>query len=261
VVRPAHGQGPTLSGRPLVSILRLGVGGRLGSGRQWWSLISLDDQVAGIRHLISTDTLEGPVNFAAPEQVTNSDLTAALGRAVHRPTFAIVPRPVLRAVLGEFADELLIDQRMAPRCSLGLRGYPTVATSSGPACLTSGWSERGRRHLGPAAASAAPTTHRPGRDRRPPATRQVSPGRQRLGMSPVAGQRWTSPARRTAEVERPPAGRAHGRCESDCIAASPAQVAPASTPGRVLDRIRYERLGTRPALSSTATSWRRRPVT
>jgi hypothetical protein len=115
----------------LLPVVRLGVGGRLGSGRQWWSLISLDDQVAGIRHLISTDTLEGPVNFAAPEQVTNADLTAALGRAVHRPTLAIVPRPVLRAVLGEFADELLIDQRMAPARLLASGftfRHPTIAT-------------------------------------------------------------------------------------------------------------------------------------
>jgi hypothetical protein len=99
----------------LLPVVRLGAGGRLGSGKQWWSLISLRDEVGAIRHVIDHDSVVGPVNLAAPEQVTNADLTNALGRAVHRPTLAFVPRFALRAVLGEFADELLIDQRMAPR--------------------------------------------------------------------------------------------------------------------------------------------------
>jgi len=115
----------------LLPVIKLGVGGRLGSGRQWWSLISLRDQVAAIRHMIDEESLVGGVNLSAPEQVTNSDLTAALGRALHRPTLATVPRLALIAVLGEFADELLIDQRMAPRQLLET-GFefrdPTVAS-------------------------------------------------------------------------------------------------------------------------------------
>jgi uncharacterized protein (TIGR01777 family) len=99
----------------LLPVVRLGVGGRLGSGKQWWSLISLRDEVAAIRHIIDHDTVVGPVNLAAPEQITNAELTAALGRALHRPTLAFVPRIALRAVLGDFADELLIDQRMTPK--------------------------------------------------------------------------------------------------------------------------------------------------
>jgi uncharacterized protein len=95
-------------------VLRSGAGGRLGNGRQWWSLISLRDEVRGIRHVIDDESVAGPVNFAAPEQVTNGDLTSALGRALHRPTLAMVPGFALKAVLGDFADELLIDQRMAP---------------------------------------------------------------------------------------------------------------------------------------------------
>jgi len=70
--------------------------------------------VRALRHLVDTDSLDGPVNLSAPEQITNADLTAMLGRALHRPTLAKVPGFALRAVLGEFADELLIDQRMAP---------------------------------------------------------------------------------------------------------------------------------------------------
>lgn len=99
----------------LLPVVRAGIGGRLGSGKQWWSVISLRDEVAAIRHLIDDESIEGPVNLCAPEQCTNADLTAALGRALHRPTLAVVPSFALRAVLGEFAEELLIDQRMTPR--------------------------------------------------------------------------------------------------------------------------------------------------
>jgi uncharacterized protein (TIGR01777 family) len=98
----------------LLPVMRAGIGGNLGSGRQWWSPISISDEVRALRHLVDTDSLDGPVNLSAPEQITNADLTAMLGRALHRPTLAKVPGFALRAVLGEFADELLIDQRMAP---------------------------------------------------------------------------------------------------------------------------------------------------
>lgn len=115
----------------LLPVVKLGAGGRLGSGRQWWSLISLHDEVAGIRHMITEESVSGPVNVAAPEQVTNSDLTDALGRALHRPTLAIVPKFALNLVLGEFADELLISQRLAPAALLG-SGFefaqPTIAS-------------------------------------------------------------------------------------------------------------------------------------
>jgi len=69
--------------------------------------------------------------MTAPEQVTNGDLTAALGKALHRPTLAVVPRPALRLVLGEFADELLIDQRMSASRLAGSGfefRHPTVAS-------------------------------------------------------------------------------------------------------------------------------------
>jgi len=106
----------------LLPVIRAGIGGRLGSGRQWWSPISISDEVGALRHVATHDTLEGPVNLAAPEQVTNADLTARLGAALHRPTLARVPGFALRTVLGEFGDELLIDQRMAPS-ALEASGY------------------------------------------------------------------------------------------------------------------------------------------
>ena len=99
----------------LLPVVKLGVGGRLGSGKQWWSPISLADEVGALRHLCDSPDLSGPVNLVAPEQATNAALTAALGHAVHRPTVAVVPGFALRIALGEFADELLLDQRMSSR--------------------------------------------------------------------------------------------------------------------------------------------------
>ncbi|MDI5967462.1 TIGR01777 family oxidoreductase [Streptantibioticus silvisoli] len=99
----------------LFPIFKAGLGGRLGSGRQYWSFIALDDHVAALRHLIDTASLSGPVNLTAPEPVTNREVTAAMGRVLHRPTLATVPAPVLTAVLGEFSQDVLGSQRVVPR--------------------------------------------------------------------------------------------------------------------------------------------------
>jgi uncharacterized protein (TIGR01777 family) len=112
-----------LLGRTL-PIFRFGLGGRLGTGRQWMSWISLPDQIAALRLLIDRDGVTGPVNLTAPQPVTNAHFTEALGRALHRPTPFIVPAFVLRAALGGFADEgPLISQRILPRrlTELGFR--------------------------------------------------------------------------------------------------------------------------------------------
>lgn len=99
----------------LLPLFRLGLGGRLGDGRQWMSWISLDDEVAALRFLLDGD-LEGPVNLTAPRPVTNADFTRALARAVGRPAVLAVPGAALRLVLGEFAEEgALISQRVLPR--------------------------------------------------------------------------------------------------------------------------------------------------
>ncbi|CAO5240664.1 TIGR01777 family oxidoreductase [Frankia sp. AgKG'84/4] len=96
-------------------LFRFGVGGRLGSGRQWLSWISLPDHVAATRFLLGADAPAGPVNLVAPEPVTNTRFTSALAAALHRPAFAAVPGFALRAVLGGFADEgVLASQRLAP---------------------------------------------------------------------------------------------------------------------------------------------------
>ncbi|MEU6983780.1 TIGR01777 family oxidoreductase [Streptomyces sp. NPDC046324] len=98
----------------LFPVFRAGVGGRIGDGRQYWSFISLHDEVAALRHLIDTDSLAGPVNLTAPEPVTNREVTAAMGRVLRRPTLLTVPAPALRLALGEFAVDVLGSQRVLP---------------------------------------------------------------------------------------------------------------------------------------------------
>lgn len=93
---------------------RLGLAPRFGDGRHWMSWISIEDQVRAIIHVIESD-VHGPVNLVAPNPVTNRDMTAAVSRAVHRPSFLFVPAPLLRIALGEAADEVLLSgQRVAP---------------------------------------------------------------------------------------------------------------------------------------------------
>jgi uncharacterized protein len=95
---------------------RLFVGGRLGSGRQWMSWVTLDDAVGAIRFLLQRDDISGPVNVTSPEPVTNAEMAAAIGRALHRPSAIPVPAFAPRLVLGrEMADSLLfISQRVRP---------------------------------------------------------------------------------------------------------------------------------------------------
>ncbi|MFD8196471.1 TIGR01777 family oxidoreductase [Streptomyces wuyuanensis] len=99
----------------LFPLFRAGLGGRLGSGSQFWSFISLQDEVAALRHIVETDTLSGPVNLTAPDPLTNREVTAAMGRVLHRPTLFTVPPIALRVYLGEFAEDVLGSQRVLPR--------------------------------------------------------------------------------------------------------------------------------------------------
>jgi uncharacterized protein (TIGR01777 family) len=98
----------------LFPLFRLGLGGRLGSGGQYWPFISLADHVAALRFAIDTEELSGPVNFTAPEPLTNREVTRAISRALHRPAVASVPAFALRAVLGEFASSITCSARVVP---------------------------------------------------------------------------------------------------------------------------------------------------
>jgi uncharacterized protein len=109
----------------------LGLGGRMGSGRQWMSWIHLDDLVGLIIHAMVVETVRGPLNGTAPEPVRNAAFAKALGRALHRPALLPVPAFALRLALGELADEVLLGgQRVLPKKAeeTGYQFlYPTLA--------------------------------------------------------------------------------------------------------------------------------------
>jgi uncharacterized protein len=99
----------------LLHLFRLGLGGRMGNGRQWMSWVSLQDAVAAVKFAIAEPRLSGAFNTTSPHPVTNAEFTYALGRILHRPTFFHVPSLVLRAALGEMAqDALLASTRAVP---------------------------------------------------------------------------------------------------------------------------------------------------
>lgn len=118
VVHPRTGVVLAAGGGALGRLLlpfRLGLGGRIGSGRQWMSWISLRDAVAGLRYMIGHDTLAGGVNLVGPAPVTNADFTRALARALHRPAIIPVPPFALRLAFNEMADAtLMASQRAMP---------------------------------------------------------------------------------------------------------------------------------------------------
>lgn len=99
----------------LLPVFRLGLGGRIGSGRQWWSWVSLPDYVRAVRFLAASEDMSGPVNICAPVPLTNAEMTAAMGRVLHRPTLTRVPGFALRLPLRDFAEDLLGGQRVVPR--------------------------------------------------------------------------------------------------------------------------------------------------
>jgi uncharacterized protein len=114
VLGPRNGPSPGALDR-LLPIFRLGLGGRLGPGKQWMSWISQDDFVSAVFFLMGEDSISGPVNLTAPNPTTNAQFTRALARAVHRPAVLPVPAWALRGITGEMADEaLLASARVVP---------------------------------------------------------------------------------------------------------------------------------------------------
>jgi uncharacterized protein (TIGR01777 family) len=109
------GKGGSL--KKLLLPFKLGVGGRFGSGRQWLSWITLDDEVAAIRHVLDHDDLRGPVNLTAPNPVPLQEYVAVLARALHRPAVLPVPTVALDVILGrQMTQEMLLGgQRVLPR--------------------------------------------------------------------------------------------------------------------------------------------------
>jgi uncharacterized protein len=107
----------------LAPLFRLGLGGRLGNGRQWMSWISEEDAVAAALFAVDNPALSGPVNLAAPQPVTNADFTRELARAVHRPALLPAPAFALRLALGAMADEALLASTRAVPNRLTQAGF------------------------------------------------------------------------------------------------------------------------------------------
>jgi len=110
--------------KKMVTPFKLGLGGRLGSGRQWFSWVHIDDEVGAIVHALTRDDVRGALNAVSPNPATNADFTKALGRALHRPTVMPVPSFGLRLLFGrEMADTMMLSgQRVLPKV-LARTGY------------------------------------------------------------------------------------------------------------------------------------------
>lgn len=115
----------------LLPIFKAGAGGRLGSGKQWWSHISMRDEVAALTWLLTAE-LSGPVNLTAPEPARNSEVTKTLAALVKRKAFFPVPAAAMKVALGEFSADVLGSQRVLPH-ALATAGFtftdPTIADS------------------------------------------------------------------------------------------------------------------------------------
>ncbi|HEX2098486.1 MAG TPA: TIGR01777 family oxidoreductase [Rubrobacteraceae bacterium] len=126
VVHPRFGivlspQGGAL--RVTLPIFKVGGGGRIGSGRQYWPWVAIDDVVGSILHALKTDSLEGPVNVSVPDPPTNAQYTTTLGRVLNRPTVFPLPAPIARLMLGQLADELLLASQRVEPAGLKESGY------------------------------------------------------------------------------------------------------------------------------------------
>ncbi len=116
----------------MLAPFKLGIGGPLGSGRQWFSWIHIDDIVGVFNHAILSASLAGPANGTAPQPVTNAEFTRELGRVLHRPAFLPVPRVGLRILMGEMSEILFVSQRVVPKATLA-SGYKFQFPSLAPA--------------------------------------------------------------------------------------------------------------------------------
>ena len=101
----------------MLPIFKFGLGGKLGSGKQWWSWITLHDQIRAMIFLMNSK-IEGPVNITSPNPVTNQEFTAALARALKRPAIFPAPAFALRAALGGFSSEILGSKKVIPKILL-----------------------------------------------------------------------------------------------------------------------------------------------
>jgi uncharacterized protein (TIGR01777 family) len=117
---------------PQLPLAKLGLGGRLGSGNQWWSWVHVDD-VTGIINLALEDaSIEGPINVTSPHIARQRDFAKTLGHVLHRPAFVWAPGLAIKLILGEFSDEVLTSKRAFPAAALAA-GYTFAYPSLEPA--------------------------------------------------------------------------------------------------------------------------------
>jgi uncharacterized protein len=107
----------------MLTPFRMGIGGRVGDGRQWMSWIALDDVINALKFLLLDSAVHGPVNIVAPNPVTNAEFTKTLGRVLSRPTFFPVPAFGARLAFGEMADALLLSSAKVDPAVLEERGF------------------------------------------------------------------------------------------------------------------------------------------
>jgi hypothetical protein len=108
----------------MLTPFKLGLGGRIGDGRQWMSWIDLQDMVGAILHIMKTDLLQGPVNMVAPRPVTNAEFTKTLAGVLRRPAIFPVPAFAAKLAFGEMAEELLLGSQRVEAAKLITSGYP-----------------------------------------------------------------------------------------------------------------------------------------
>src|SRR5215212_2087727 len=126
VVHPRFGIVLSTEGGALgatLPIFKLGGGGKIGSGGQYWSWVSFDDVIGVILHVMHSGDLSGPVNVVTPDSLTNAEYTGVLGKVLNRPTLFTVPASAARIILGEITDELLLASARVEPVRLQETGY------------------------------------------------------------------------------------------------------------------------------------------
>lgn len=109
--------------KKMLTPFRMGVGGRIGSGRQWWSWVHVQDIVGAVHHIMSTNSLRGPVNTISPNPVTNAEFTKVLGAVLSRPVILPMPAFAARLAFGELANQLLLASQRVEPAKLLASGY------------------------------------------------------------------------------------------------------------------------------------------
>jgi uncharacterized protein (TIGR01777 family) len=118
---------------PMKPAFKLGVGGKLGDGDQWWSWVTLDDVIRAFIYAVDNPELRGAFNVAAPNPVTNAEFTKSLGHALHRPTFLPAPKFALKTFAGEMADEMLLASQRIDASKITSAGFEFEDTELDPA--------------------------------------------------------------------------------------------------------------------------------